>query len=526
MADLGSSKLDKDAALLARLGYKQELRRYFSPFEIFCTAISLLGIVASFAAGFPFGIPNGGPVAMFWGWTFCAPFLMSIGLTMAECAAIAPTSGGLYYWSYIFSTPKWRCFLSWVVGYANTITNVASIASIEWGCAVQIMAAISIGSDLTFEATNAQTFGLFCAIIVSHAIINSLNPRVIANLQYFFVVINLLLCAAVIIALPAATPKNLINNAEFVFTGFVNLSEWPNGFAFILSFLTPMWSMGCFEGPVHISEEAINASVAIPYAIIVATASGLILAWGMNLSLAFCMGTDVAAVVESPIGHPMAAIMFNSFGKKGVLAVWSMIIFVLYAIGVGQLTVCSRQIFAFCRDGGLPLSRWVYHVHSKLRTPVRAVWFSVLLSIALVTISFAGPNAINAVFSLVVTGQYTAYTIPFAARFLGGQEIVNGPVSFGKFSLPITIVAIIWMCVMSVIIMFPANPAPGVSGMNYTVVVQGGVLGLAILYYFIPRYGGRHWFKGPVVTVNNTDAESDSTSEKVQDATADMSKEQ
>jgi len=67
----------------------------------------------------------------------------------------------------------------------------------------------------------------------------------------------------------------------------------------------------------------------------------------MNLSLAFCMGTDVAAVVESPIGHPMAAvrllyfdsiypsltlplqIMFNSFGKKGVLAVWSMIIFVL-----------------------------------------------------------------------------------------------------------------------------------------------------------------------------------------------------
>jgi len=37
---------------------------------------------------------------------------------------------------------------------------------------------------------------------------------------------------------------------------------------------------GCFEGPVHISEEAINASVAIPYAIIVATASGLILAWG------------------------------------------------------------------------------------------------------------------------------------------------------------------------------------------------------------------------------------------------------
>lgn len=40
---------------------------------------------------------------------------------------------------------------------SNTIGSIASIASIDWGCAVQVMAAASIGSDLDFEATSAQT---------------------------------------------------------------------------------------------------------------------------------------------------------------------------------------------------------------------------------------------------------------------------------------------------------------------------------------------------------------------------------
>jgi amino acid transporter len=113
---------------------------------------------------------------MVWGWTFCSIFLTTIGLAMGELASAAPTSGGLYYWTFMFSTPKWRCFLAWIVGCklsnsmlshyssflyqmkdSNTISNVASVASVDWGCAVQIMAAVSIGSNLSFQATTVQT---------------------------------------------------------------------------------------------------------------------------------------------------------------------------------------------------------------------------------------------------------------------------------------------------------------------------------------------------------------------------------
>jgi hypothetical protein len=39
---------------------------------------------------------------------------------------------------------------------ANTIGSIGAIASIDWGAAVQVMAAITIGTNGTFEVTNAR----------------------------------------------------------------------------------------------------------------------------------------------------------------------------------------------------------------------------------------------------------------------------------------------------------------------------------------------------------------------------------
>ena len=49
-------------------------------------------------------------------WTVCGIFLSVIALAMAELGSAAPTSGGLYYWTFMFSSTRWRCLLSWIVG--------------------------------------------------------------------------------------------------------------------------------------------------------------------------------------------------------------------------------------------------------------------------------------------------------------------------------------------------------------------------------------------------------------------------
>lgn len=93
-------------------------------------------------------------------------------------------------------------------------------------------------------------------------------------------------------------------------TRIVLVSGWPDGYAFILSFLAPLWAignfivfkpsfidsgcdfhLGAFDSTVHISEEATNADVAIPYAIILAATSSGVLGWGMPLVFCFISST-------------------------------------------------------------------------------------------------------------------------------------------------------------------------------------------------------------------------------------------
>jgi len=49
-------------------------------------------------------------------WAVCGVFVTIIALAVAELGSAAPTAGGLYYWTFKFSSPKWRCLLSWIVG--------------------------------------------------------------------------------------------------------------------------------------------------------------------------------------------------------------------------------------------------------------------------------------------------------------------------------------------------------------------------------------------------------------------------
>ncbi|KAF9556455.1 amino acid transporter [Agrocybe pediades] len=502
----------KDEALLAALGYKQEFKRAFKPLEVFGIAFSIIGLLPSIASVLFYALPNGGGPAMVWGWLVASVFILLVGISMAELASAAPTSGGLYFWTYSLSSPRWRNVLCWSVGYANTIGSIASVASIDWGCAVQVMAAASIGSNGAFEPTDAQLFGVYAGIVLTHAVICCLGTAVLARLQTVYVILNVVLCLAIIVALPAATPHEFKNSAKVALWDFYNSNGWPSGYAFILSFLAPLWTICSFDSSVHISEEASNAAVAVPWAIVSAIGIAGVLGWAINMSLAFCMGGDIASLVDSD--QPMAQIFFNSFGQRPTLAIWSIVVIVQYMMGSSMLLAASRQTFAFSRDSALPLSGWLYRINSFTKTPVNTVWFDAILSLALGLLVFAGPQAINAVFALSIVSLYYAYAVPIAARFMGDNNFKPGPFNCGVLSLPIGATAVLFMGFMSVVFLFPTTPTTSVADMNYTVVVFGGVMVLSLIYYYFPKYGGIHWFTGPVANVkaeaNATDSPSGS----------------
>ena len=68
--------------------------------------------------------------------------------------------------------------------------------------------------------------------------------------------------------------------------------------------------------------------------------------------------------------------------------------------------------------------------------------------------------------------------------------------------MPVSLVAVVWMIFSIITVCFPVAPNPDGKSMNYTVVVAGGWISLCLAYFYFPKYGGRHWFTGPIANVD------------------------
>ena len=49
------------------------------------------------------------------------------------------------------------------------------------------------------------------------------------------------------------------------------------------------------------------------------------------------MGGDIQALLDSDVGQPMAQIFYQSFGQKGTLAIWSVIVIAQSVITISTL---------------------------------------------------------------------------------------------------------------------------------------------------------------------------------------------
>ncbi|WVW86520.1 hypothetical protein I302_108569 [Kwoniella bestiolae CBS 10118] len=512
-----SEEIRRDDDKLEHLGYHAELKRTFTSWETFGVAFSIMGVVPSIASTIFYNLPYGGPVGMIWGWLITSVLILSVGLSMGELASSMPTSGGLYFWTHRLSPPQYRDFLAWMVGYNSFLGNVAAVSSLAWACSGIVFAAASI-NNANFISTAGQQFGLYVGILIVCGLICAYGTNVFARLQTPSVILNVLLALVTVIGLPIAR-RHELNTAAFTFGGFVNLTSWPNGFAFLLSFLAPVWTICSFDCAVSISEEATNASMAVPQAIVGAIGSAGVLGTVILVILSLTMGPDVAAVNDDALGQPLAFIYLQAFGQKGSLALWSFMCIAQLSMTASLILPSSRQAFAFARDGALPFSRFFHHIDKFSGTPVRAVWLVVGCAIPLGALCFADPvnySAINAIFSLAIMGPYVAYGIPIAAKLLWGQDqFVPGPWHLGRWSRTCGIIAVTWMTFAIVLFSFPADTDPDAGSFNYACLVAGAVWIFATVYWFLPKIGGRTFFRGPNTTEAGISIEQDTMSPTV-----------
>lgn len=141
--------------------------------------------------------------------------------------------------------------------------------------------------------------------------------------------------------------------------------------------------------------------------------------------------------------------LFNNLPMPAFLKVLlaAGIVIANYICALAGMTSTSRMIYAFARDGGLPASRALASISPAHRTPVNAIWLTVVLSAgACYYAPFMFALAAGCALFL-----YISYAMPVAAGMLaeGKTWTEFGPFRLGAWSKPFAILTVIGVVILA-----------------------------------------------------------------------------
>src|SRR5580693_5227052 len=147
-----------DEQRLHELGYAQELMRRMSGFSNFAVSFTIISILSGCLTLYYFGMGNGGPALITWGWLAVGGMTMLVGLSMGEVCSAFPTSGALYFYSAKLAKKRGP-LASWYTGWLNALGQMAVTAGIDYGAATFIGAFAAL--QWNFNATPHAVLGIY-----------------------------------------------------------------------------------------------------------------------------------------------------------------------------------------------------------------------------------------------------------------------------------------------------------------------------------------------------------------------------
>jgi len=503
--------VDDDERRLAELGYKQELDRKMSGFANFAISLTIISVLSGALTLYGTGINYGGPMQQAIGWPIVSLFVIIVALSMAELASAYPTAGGLYWWASKLGGPVW----GWFTGWFNLIGQVAITAGIDYGAAVFTTALLNIWFGYGNDPHNI--IYVYAAILVLHATLNILGVRLVARLNdisAYWHVVGVALFALVLIIFP-----NEHQSVSWVFTETVDNSGFTNVaflFVFFLGFLQAQYTYTGYDASAHMSEETQQASRTAAKGVISSVIVSAIAGYILIMALTFAI-KDLDAVAGAG-SFAVIELLTQALGQDGA----SFLLFIAVGgqlfCGMSAITSASRMLYAFSRDRATP----GHQLWSKLnanRVPANAVILIAVLAFLLALPAWSGETAFVyvAVTSVATIGLYVAYILPIYLRFRAGDSFDPGPWSLGRHYRWLNIVSMLWVTFICVLFIMPVTSSaiPWNDGFDYKTLnyapIAIGVVILSVSLWWV--LSARHWFTGPIRTIDDTGAATPTTSE-------------
>lgn len=468
-----------DKQVLHKLGYAQELARRMSGFSNFAISFSIICILAGGISAFPAAFNVLGSGGAFIIWLVGGVLALSVAFGMGQIASSFPTAGGLYHWSSHLGGKAW----GWATAWFNLIGLICVVSSVDVLLYSVFFKAILFTDTL---GVDTSTWGywhqfIFVAIVlVTQALLNHYGIDITTKVTDFSGYLIFALTIILIIALFVFSPVALDFSRLFALQNFtgdsggavVPFRTESIAFAFLLGLVYVCYTITGFDASAHTSEETQDAQVNVPKGMWTAVF------W----SWVFGLVAVAAYVLTMPSIQEGAAAGWGSFDymwNASLMPQWLKVIIAVglvavnYMCALAGMTSCSRMMYAFARDGGLPASKMLSQVSTQYRTPTYAIWTSA--GLALLSTVYAPYYLVLAVACAVFL--YLSMTMPVAAGLLAegsAKWSEKGPFNLGALSKPNAVLAVIFGVTLAITGFFPPNEKV----YYFTIFFIVGLLGL------------------------------------------------
>lgn len=476
-----------DEKLLQQMGYKQELARRMSGFSNFAISFSIICILAGGITAFPLGFSAAGGGSIGVGWLLGGLFALIVATSMAQIASAFPTAGGIYHWASILGGRAW----GWAAAWFNLLGLIFVVSSVNVGVYL-LFKDLILGNIFGLDTSgwgNAQQWTIVALITVSQALFNHFGIRLTTRLTDFSGYLIFAVAIVLTLALLAYAPS-LDFSRLFTFTNYTgeaggNVYGPMNSLflAFLTGLILVCYTITGFDASAHTSEETNNAASNAPKGMINSVLYSVIFGWIMICAFVLAMSSLDEGAKQ---GWGVFPWLMKGSSMPGFLKdlLYVGIVLANYLCALAGLTSCSRMIFAFSRDGGMPFSASLRKVHAGYLTPVAAIWTGAVLSwiSTLYAPAFAVLSAGCAVF------LYISYIMPIAAGMLseGVSWTHKGPFNLRTWSKPIAVLAILGGAVLVFI-----GARPPFEKVGYLII------GLAVVLAIVWFAGESRRFQGP-----------------------------
>ena len=444
----------KDAADLARFGYKQELKRGLGLFSSFAVAFSYISPSTGIFTLFALGLVTLGGVFI-WTWPVVALGQFIIALNFAEVSSHYPVAGSVFQWTKYLANRSYSWMTGWIYLFAGIITVAAVVATLP-------LALIPALNGLGWHSLNAASLHtqLVVALItlVVITVLNIYGVRLVAiinNTGVVFEILGMFVFALILMAFHNHQGFKVVTNSA----GF-----HVNGSTFLAAMFMSLFVIYGFDTASTLAEETRDPRRNAPKAVLFSVIGAFIIGG------VFLLGTLVAipnmgAAVKGAFGP--AAIIEANFSTGFATLYLFVVSAAIFVCCLSILAATIRLCFGMARDNQLPFSKPLAKVSPGLHTPVWTCIVVALIS-AIPFIKYAGVGIIAiAATGMIYLSYFLGNLVILRARLRGWPGRGGGarlaPFRLGRWGILVNVLGLVYGGAMLINFAWPrvaSNPKP------------------------------------------------------------------